>query len=358
MKKYLLLGSILAVTACSSDPQATSGTTGAGAGSSSTGSTTSSTGSTTTSTSSSGTGGSLPGYSVTFGPVTAVQPGEEHTQCVVKRLDNPTSMHVGQIHNELHDGSHHLIVYKTADTVEQTTPFDCQPFTDLLHPEKGVALMISQKKDDTLDLPAGVGITFDAGQMVRLEMHFINVTPNPLDVSATATFTPIPDAEFKDEAGFLFVGNPDISIPPHGKATVGPTYLPEPSQLKGVKYFGMTGHEHQFGTGVKVATSTAKMGTDTSIYDPPGWTWSEPQTVYYDPAVQIPSGGGFRFTCTYDNTSANQVGFGESAKDEMCFFWTYYYPSQGALVCAHSDKIPGGIDLCCPGSPLCSQIFK
>jgi hypothetical protein len=41
----------------------------------------------------------------------------------------------------------------------------------------------------------------------------------------------------------------------------------------------------------------------------------------------------------------------------MCFFWTYYYPSQGAFVCAHTGQF-GGIDLCCPGSPLCDQIFN
>jgi hypothetical protein len=56
------------------------------------------------------------------------------------------------------------------------------------------------------------------------------------------------------------------------------------------------------------------------------------------------------------NTSEQSVGFGESANDEMCFFWAYYFPSQGARVCVHSDQVSGGIDLCCPGSPLCSLI--
>ena len=37
---------------------------------------------------------------------------------------------------------------------------------------------------------------------------------------------------------------------------------------------------------------------------------------------------------------------------EMCFFWLYYYPSQGAKVCAHSDQFnqPTGIDVCCPAA--------
>ena len=41
--------------------------------------------------------------------------------------------------------------------------------------------------------------------------------------------------------------------------------------------------------------------------------------------LYIPDGGGFRFTCSWNNTSDTTVRFGESAEDEMCFFWAYYY---------------------------------
>ena len=81
-------------------------------------------------------------------PATVVAPGVEDTQCVVKRLGNVDSLHVGSVHNVLGDASHHLIVYAVNDTVEQTTPFHCKPFTDTLDPSKGAPLMVTQKKDD------------------------------------------------------------------------------------------------------------------------------------------------------------------------------------------------------------------
>ncbi len=340
-KRVLLAASLTMLAACGSSVAETSSSGSGGAGTSA----------------STGTG-TITGqsFSVTYDPIT-VMPGEEHTRCVVKRLGNPSAIHVGTMHNVLGPGSHHLIVYKSGDTVEQTTPFDCQPFTDLLHPEKGTPLMITQKKDDTLTLPKGVAFNLDANQMVRLEMHYINPTPSPLQVTATATFVQMDDKDFENEAGFLFVGDPDIDIAPHSAATLGPIYTPEPAMLAGSKYFGITGHEHQWGTNVTVATSTGKTGTDTMIYDVPGWTWDEPKTVYLDPPVTIPAGGGFRFTCSWNNMGANQVKFGESANDEMCFFWTYYYPNKGAFVCAHSEKVPGGVDLCCPGSTFCQYLF-
>ncbi len=341
---------LAAATGCGTVTLEPTGTTG-GAG----GSDTTTTGGTMSST---GTG-STPGdsYSVEFGPVT-VAPGKENTQCVVLRLNNPALLHVGQIHNELSDGSHHLIVYRTNDTVEKLTPFDCQPFADTLKPEKGSPLMITQKHDEVLTLPKGVAFTLQPTQMVRLEMHYINPNSADVQIRAKSTFTAILDSEFKDEADFLFLGNPDIKIPAYSKQTLGPTYLGLPNaNLAGVNVFGITGHTHQHGTNVSVSLADSKSGPDKVLYDVPNWQWSEPATVYQDPPVVIPAGGGFRFTCAWNNTSNTEVTFGESANDEMCFFWAYYYPSKGAFVCAHTDKVPGGFDVCCPGSPLCSQLF-
>jgi hypothetical protein len=308
--------------------------------------------------STSGAGGAAPGtksYVVKFEPVT-VPPGTERTQCVVKKLGNDEIAHIHQIHNQLPNGSHHLIVYRTNDTQEQLTPFDCQPFTDTLDPTKGSPLMITQKHEEWLNLPDGVAFTAQPGTMVRLELHYINATVSDIQVSATSTFYTMPDADYKYDADFLFIGNPDIKIAPHTTATLGPTFLPLPEDLTGVNFFGITGHEHQWGTNVQVSVAASKAGPDTSVYDVKDWLWSEPATVYHDPPFTVPQGGGFRFTCSWNNKGDTQVKFGESANDEMCFFWAYYYPSKGARVCAHTDQV-GSFDLCCPGNALCSQLF-
>lgn len=305
-----------------------------------------------------GADSSVPGesYSLTFGPV-KVPSGTERTQCVVKRLGNPKELYVGKIHNVLNGPSHHLIVYRTNDTEEKLTPFDCQPFTDTLDPSKGSPLMITQKHEELLELPKGVAFKLAENQMFRLEMHYVNASFEDIDVTATSTFITMPEAEFENEADFLFIGNPDIKIAANAKASLGPTFLEVPSVLYGSKFFGVTGHTHQWGTNVTVAVASSEAGADTTIYDVPNWSWSEPATVYMDPPITLPEGGGFRFTCSWENKSPKSVGFGESASDEMCFFWAYYYPSKGAYVCAHTDQFAGGYDLCCPGNPFCDMIF-
>jgi hypothetical protein len=70
----------------------------------------------------------------------------------------------------------------------------------------------------------------------------------------------------------------------------------------------------------------------------------------------VPAGSGFRFTCEYNNTSDQQVTFGESANKEMCFFWAYYYPDQGAKVCVSTNYQGTIYNLCCPGDALCSLL--
>src|SRR4051794_18498481 len=107
-----------------------------------------------------GTGGNGNSYSLTVGPL-AIPAGSENTQCIVKRLGNPMPLHVGSIHDTLGQASHHMVVYKVNDTVEQPTPFDCRPFQDAAT-GNGAPIIISQKSDDTLELPDGVAYTLDA----------------------------------------------------------------------------------------------------------------------------------------------------------------------------------------------------
>jgi hypothetical protein len=301
-------------------------------------------------------GTSTESYTVDFGPI-MVPTDTERTQCITVQLPNPTTFKVGKIHNLLSQVSHHLIVYRVAaGTPLQATPIDCQPFRDTLDPSKGSPLMITQRKDETLALPDGVAYSFDANQIIRIEMHYINATLNAVVAQASTTFYGIPPADYQNEAGFLFVGDPDIRLDPMSLATLGPVYFPLPADYAGVQFFAITGHEHHLGTNVQVSVAPAAGGPYTPVYDVPNWLWSEPKTVFSDPPFTVPNGGGFQFTCDWNNTTMNTVRFGESANDEMCFFWAYYYPSKGPRVCFHTDQLGGSSDFCCPGSLGC-QFF-
>jgi len=286
---------------------------------------------------STGTGGGVvpPGesFSVKWGPieVPANSSQSESTQCVVKRIGNTGRLFINEIHNVLGATSHHFIVYRVNDNVERPEPFGCTPFTDTF---QDAPLIITQRADDRLRLPQGVAYALEPNQMIRLELHYINVSAAPQMAEATSTFVSIDEADVENEADIMFMGDIDFERFT-GSNTLGPTFIKVPNRLNGVNYFAITGHEHQWGTNVYVETTTAQGVPGDPVYDVDNFRWDEPETVTYDPPFTVPNDGGFNLTCTWNKVGESLVGFGTGVNDEMCFFWAYYYPSQGPVICAN-----------------------
>jgi hypothetical protein len=197
--------------------------------------------------------------------------------------------------------------------------------------------------------------------MMRIEMHYINSTDADITAMATSEFYAAPDASIHDEASILFIGSPDINLPAGSTMTLEEYFAPSRANLdlSTSKFFAITGHTHHLGTDMQVAMAPTSGGTQTPIYTPNPFVWSEPLTQTHSPEFTVPAGGGFDFKCSYHNTTTATVMFGESANDEMCFFWAYYYPSKGSHVCIHTSQY-GGIDICCPdaGATLCNMLNR
>lgn len=299
-------------------------------------------------------------YRLTYGPF-PIAPGQEGTKCIWLRLANTAEIKVHQVHNQLSSVSHHLIVYKDdMDTTEQTTPVDCEPFTGALNTTGSIApLVITQKANDQVNLPAGVAYTLGAGQMIKIEMHYQNSGDAMADALATVDFYAADPGTIQHEANILFIGSPDIDLAPGETETLKQFFtVPSYVDLSASNIFAITGHTHKLGTSMKVRVAPNRMGPMTEVYAPDPFEWSEPDTTTPAQPFSVPTGGGFEFECTWTNTSTQQVEFGESANAEMCFFWAYYYPSQGSKVCIHTNQYGGanGLDVCCPGDNLCSLI--
>jgi hypothetical protein len=301
-------------------------------------------------------------YSLQWGPAT-VQPNIEDTQCVILNLKNANEIKVHEIHDMLSTFSHHMIVYRDdMDTTEQTTPVDCQPFTGALNTTGMIQpLTITQKTDDDVILPDGVAYTFHPNQMIKIELHYINTGDIPAPLMGNVTFVAADASTIMAEAGLLFTGSPDIDVLPNTTTTLHEFFaIPADIDLSKAHIFAITGHEHHLGTNVQVSVAPSPSGPFTPVYNPTNFTWSEPPTQQQSPDFSVPAGGGFDFTCTWVNNTANEVKFGEKTTDEMCFFWAYYWPAPTSEVCVHTDKNPQTgqpYDLCCPSQDsLCALL--
>lgn len=262
--------------------------------------------------------------------VDAVPPGVENTQCMRVRLGNAGPIDVGRMVNTISSSSHHFVVSTVNEEdagPEELVPFDCAPFRA---PLTGFPLMITQAKRDEMQLPDGVGFKFVDDQMIHLELHYINTTTEPVDIVAQADFYPIAEGTTVEEAGVLLVGSLDIDIPPLADHTLGPLYQAVPEEYLDVDFYAMTGHTHQYGTDVTVGTAAGEGMPMDPKYAPDEFVWDEPEIVFFDPPFRVPQDGGFSFSCSWRNTTSEVLSFGESANEEMCFFWTYYFPRKQA----------------------------
>jgi hypothetical protein len=289
-----------------------------------------------------GTGGSGGSYmlagTVSIGPIT-LQAGQETTVCITKRLGNANALDITKMHTTLAPGSHHMIFYRSNDTTESPNPTSCQPFQGII--QGTVPLFIAESPDSVLNFPQGVAYSLPANTMYRLEAHYINTTQQVLQGMGTVElYTNTNPATITDHANLTFMGNAQISIPAGRTCELpcGGTPTPTFHALSaGTKVFGVTTHEHHLGIDAWVELTTGANVSGTMLVDNPDW--NNPLLKLFDPPLEIQAGQGLRFNCKYQNDTNATVSFGESATEEMCFIWAYYYPDAGFQLCANG--IPG-----------------
>ena len=101
--------------------------------------------------------------------------------------------------------------------------------------------MITQTRDETLELPPGVAFELEANQMIRLEAHYLDYFPEPITTSAEVVFDVLPAGEAPLVADFLFYGTTSFLLPKGKETTIPWHYLQVPA---GLQVFAMTGHTH------------------------------------------------------------------------------------------------------------------
>jgi hypothetical protein len=252
---FLPLALVLATAACS-DPSDTPGSTGAGGAAAS--------GAGPGATGSGGIpfdpGGEVTTFDAGVGPIT-VDSGGEDTQCIVMNLGNEEGAFVRRFRASLNQGSHHMIVYRSDETVEDLTPAPCQGFSGLL--EGDAPVFIAQNANAQLVFPKDdqgvpVGLEIQPAQMFRIEIHFINTTDAPLDVTGKIFADTVPLTANVVRSDLAFWGTNDFAgtgaimgsdIPPNASADTGMKFQ---LALADTRSFALTTHQHHLGTRMRV----------------------------------------------------------------------------------------------------------
>lgn len=180
--------------------------------------------------------------------------------------------------------------------------------------------------------PAGIGLHLTAGTKLIANLHLYNASDEPLTGRSGALVQEATAAEIQHEAEIVLAG-PTITlrVPPGMSTQSGNCQLSNVTD-EPITVFALSQHMHKLG---KHMRSVVTRGSEQIELQDIPYNFETQTFQLKTPTVELRPGDTLTTYCTYDNTTGQQVGFGESSDDEMCFTDLFYYPAQGApFICS------------------------
>jgi hypothetical protein len=175
-------------------------------------------------------------------------------------------------------------------------------------------------------LPDDAGLVLPDGGDLVVQWHHENATSSAVDDSSELRICTVPAANRPNLAGITILGtenfNGAVGAPP-GTSQFGTTCVNDSGD--DVRILSITPHMHRIGAGVTVVIERAA-GDSELAFDQP-FQFGDAQHYVFDPTVVMFPGDVIRSTCRFDNTTGQNVQFGQSAQQENCFLFAIAYPT-------------------------------
>jgi hypothetical protein len=193
-----------------------------------------------------------------------------------------------------------------------------------------------QNPEDWINLPEGVAYPLRQDQRYYGDVHYINVTDDPILVNSGFVLELVPADEIDGYAGAFNHDFGGFSIPPAGDHHLqfDCGWQAETSILS------LAGHMHHYGTSYSIDWNSAE-GTE-QIYEVPEW---EEQYQFGSPTLWwdigefvVQAGDTFTTHCNWNNPHDEALAF----PDEMCTTYGVAYPLEQSIHCDASGGSPGG----------------
>lgn len=279
--------------------------------------------------------------------------GQELHRCRLVQLPAEERFLVGGGHRYT-AGSHHLLVFRTdyrSIPAGQEGVMDCfDDAVQVMSHVRGV-LYGTQEPEGSGTYPDGVGLPLAPGEVVLMQAHYLNASPDDLDAAIDVRLRTAPASAIRERAGVLFFYAPSIVLPPRATSTVATLSCPIPSDIT---LLGAVSHYHRRGVGYGAFLDLpGAPPSDAPFYTSRDWEHPDPLVT----STRVPAGSHIRYRCTYDNRDTDhEVYQGQLADDEMCMFTGAYYPAtdQKTDFCFALEAIGAG-DKSCRDTLSCVQ---
>ncbi len=264
----------------------------------------------------------LPGYTVQVGPL-PVSAGTQAVYCTYLHLGNDQPIDVVGFASSQTQGGHHLILVINAADHPDAPATPCSQ-GEALDPRKGSMIYASQVAQDSQWFPPQVGMHLPAHASLMLQTHYIDATPNDLQVSSSVTLLAGQPGSVQIPAAPLLFYDQSLTVPP-GTSSATSSCIVQTADP--IDVFMVAGHMHSHGTSFELDFTDLDGGTQ-QIYQTS--QWDSPPEKDFTPPLRAQPGSTFTWTCSYFNPDGGTI----DQPDEMCVTGGAFYPApQGSLVC-------------------------
>jgi hypothetical protein len=266
-----------------------------------------------------------------FSPTLNVPAGTEVQNCYYFKNPSRVDLEITRFQVIFPPGSHHTTLFET-DTNYPDHMEDCfngVNNTSALNPDGMSIVFASARGDMDFSLPPSVSYHLPANRQMMLQVHYVNAADVKTDSSPQVFYNLYATRDtsaITAHLGAIQAMNRAIVIPPHSTEK----FSADCSVGQEVNLIGATGHFHSRGTELDVNIAPDNMNNveSTPIYANTTWN-DQPFKIFKEP-VQVHASGGFRYSCSYTNTTENTYTFGNRVEtDEHCIVMLYVYPWNG-----------------------------
>ena len=256
-------------------------------------------------------------------------PHSEVWKCVVYPMPNTEISAVNSVEYIQTPGMHHMTLSTLGVGVHmEAGTFDCEAlYGDSSLMADQVMFFGAQGQDrDTMHLPEGTVANFPLGLDVIHEVHFVNVSDEPVHVFSRVNALTIPQDMIEEQIWGGQVRDETIEIPAMGTKKEWTRCV----MNQDIEVLFLAGHTHALGTEFTIAPFD---GTDTGDVFFRNADWHNPGITQYDPPMVVPAGTGFEYSCSWNNWRDTPVSYGSTSEDEMCNLAIVHTPGSRTARC-------------------------
>jgi hypothetical protein len=201
-----------------------------------------------------------------------------------------------------------------------------------------------------VEFPPNMGLVLDdPGKMVMFQWHHYNFTGQEQPDGTKIQICTVPTSAREDLGSVTWLGTEDLGgngflgggMPPGVESKFSGTCLNETAEP--ITIVSFLPHMHKIGTNMFTEVLRAN-GEIEKVFDEP---FSNAYQAYYsvNPHIVLEPGDKIRAECTFFNSTAGNVAFGQSTDQEMCYQFAFSYPA-GALEKSGNFSLIGATNTC------------